>query len=132
MQTAQFCSIYIRGKGGETYSDPTKPLRELSKKGVLFKWGEKCQESFNSIKEALMGNQLMAAYDPKKATRVYVDRGPDGVAATLAQEDPSLQVGGERCFRPVNYTSRALTEKEKRYSKVEGESLGVVFGILSN
>ena len=61
-----------------------------------------------------------------------MDHGPDGVAATLAQEDHSVQVGGERCFRPVNYTSRALTEMEKRYTKVEGESLGVLFGILSN
>ena len=37
LQTAQFCSIYMRGKGGETYSDLTKPLRELTKKGVHFK-----------------------------------------------------------------------------------------------
>ena len=79
-----------------------------------------------------MGNKVMAAYIPKKATRVYVDHGPEGVGATLAQENPSIQVGGERCFRPANYTSRALTETEKRYSKVEWESLGVMFGILSN
>ena len=42
LQTAQFCSVYMRGEGGETYSDLTKPLRELTKKGVHFKWGEKC------------------------------------------------------------------------------------------
>ena len=42
LQTAQFCSIYMRGEGGETCSDLTKPLRELTKKGVHFKWGEKC------------------------------------------------------------------------------------------
>ena len=89
----------------------TKPLRELTKYGVHFKWGEKCQESFLKIKEA---------------------HGPERVVATLAQEDPTLRGEGEHCFRPVNYTRRPLTETEKRYSKVEGESLGIMFGILSN
>ena len=66
LQTAQFCSIYMKGEGGETYSDLTKPLRVLTRYGVHFKWDKQCQESLRKIKEALMGNKVMAAYDPRK------------------------------------------------------------------
>ena len=38
----------------------------------------------------------------------------------------------DTAWRPVFYTSRALTKTEQNYSKVEGESLGVLTGILTN
>ena len=60
-----------------------------------------------------------------------MDHGPFGVASTIALEH---QVPGstDTAWRPVFYTSRALTKTEHNYSKVEGESLGVLTGILTN
>ena len=62
---------------------------------------------------------------------VWVDDGPYGLGATLTQK---YQVDGmdHPSWRPVNYTSRAKTPAEKNYPKVDGESLGILFGILSN
>jgi hypothetical protein len=52
----------------------------------------------------------------------------------LSKLSTSLQVDGvdHKVWRPVNYTSRAKTEAEMAYGKVDGESLGVLSGILSN
>ena len=76
-------------------------------------------------------DKVMAYYDPKLPTRVYVDESPVGVASTLAQQHPSGD-GTGKVWRPVDYTSRAKTTAEKGYGKVDGESLGVRHGILEN
>ena len=46
-----------------------EPLRQLTRKGVIFKWGEKQQEAFKALKETLASAET--AYDDKDAkTRV--------------------------------------------------------------
>ena len=131
LQTVQFCQVFMRPGDGRTYSDVTKPLRCLTAKNVQFKWNKKCEESFQELKELLSSDKVMANYDPKKPTRLYVDEGPEGVAATVAQ---SHKVEGldQEVWRPVHHNSRAKTECEANYGKVDGESLGVLSGILSN
>ena len=131
LQTVQFCSGFMRPDTGETYSDITKPLRELTTHGKWFKWSEECEKSFKRLKELLCSDTVLMSYDPERSTRLYVDHGPDGVASTVTQR---YDVPGKREpeYRPVAYKSRSLKPAEKRYSKVEGESLGVLSGCMEN
>ena len=131
LQTVQFCSTYMRMGAGETYSDVTKPLRRLTQHGVRFKWDQECQDCFEKLKVTLCSDTVMVNYDTSRSTRLYVDHGPDGVAACVTQR---YDVPGKREpeWRPVTHTSRALKAAEKSYSKVEGESLGVLSGIMTN
>ena len=85
LQTVQFCSSYMRPGPGETYSDLTKPLRQLTQHGTWFKWTKDCEVSFNRLKELLCSDTVLVSYDPARFTRVYVDHGPEGVASTVAQ-----------------------------------------------
>jgi len=64
-----------------------------------------------------------------KAERLgyLVDRGPEGIAATLYQQEESTGF-----WKPVNYTSRTQMKTEQKYSQVEGESLAIQVGIISN
>ena len=59
-----------------------------------------------------------------------MDEGPEGVAATVAQ---CYKVEGmdHEVWHPVSQNSRSKTTSERNYGKVDGESLGVVNGILS-
>ena len=56
---------------------------------------------------------------------------PGGVGAAVGQ---GYKVGGvdHMVWRPVTYTSRAKTETERAYGKVDGESLAVLSRILAN
>ena len=67
----------------------------------------------------------MANFEVGKRTRLYIDHGPEGVASTMAK------LHG-RDWRPVYYTERLLMDRKKIYSKVEGESLGVLAGLRTN
>ena len=131
LQTVQFCAVFMKPGPGRTYADVTSPLRKLTAKQVRFKWDDLCQRSFEELKELLWSDTVMANYEVDRRTRVYVDHGPQGVAATLAQE---YKVPGQAqpVWRPVNHTSRSMTVAEKNYGKTEGESLAVVHGILTN
>ena len=112
----------------KTYADVTAPLRKLTNKSVRFAWSKECNQSFLELKCLLCSGAVLANYEVGRKTRIYVDHGPQGVAATVAQLH-KIPGSSEEAWRPVHYTSRALTKTEQGYSKVEGESLGVLSGI---
>ena len=134
LQTVQFCAPYMRMGEGETYSDVTGPLRKLTRHGTHFKWTEECSRSFKKLKSQLSSDTVLMNYDPSRKTRVYVDHGPDGLASTVAQGYSDVKDPRDRNmqWRPVYHTSRALTKAERAYGKMDGESLGVYSGIITN
>ena len=97
----------------------------------MFDWSEECERSFQDLKKLLTSEKVLVPYDVARKTRLYVDHGPDGLGATVAQAHEVDGVDHE-VWRPIHYNSRALTKAERNYGKVEGESLGILFGILSN
>ena len=100
----------------------TAPLREVTNKGVMWKWTNRHEQAFNKVKEEIAKDCTTAFYDPSKRTRVTVDASPVGLGAILSQFDIN---GNERI---VAYASRSLSKVEQRYSQTEKEALGVVFG----
>ncbi|CAB4026619.1 Transposon Tf2-9 poly [Paramuricea clavata] len=52
------------------------PLRELTNKGVVWKWTGRHQQGFNKVKEEIAKDCTTAFYDPSKRTRVTVDASP--------------------------------------------------------
>ena len=108
----------MRPGGSRTYADVTEPLRVLTNKNIWFKWTKECQKSFEELKSLLCSSTVLANYELHRKTRLYVDHGPFGVASTIAQEH---QVPGSTdiAWRPVFYTSRALTITEQNYTKVK-------------
>ena len=120
----------MRPGGVWTYSDVTKPLRNLTVMNVKFKWTKEC-ESFQELKKLLVSEKVLVNYNSKTKTRLYLDEGPEGLVATVAQH---YKVEGmdHEVWCPVSHNSRSKTNSERNYGKVDGENLGVVNGILSN
>ena len=65
----------------------------------------------------------MAYFDPNKETELVTDASPSGLSAILMQNTP----GEDR--RVVAYSSRALTDVERRYSQTEREALAIVWAV---
>ncbi|PFX16742.1 Retrovirus-related Pol polyprotein from transposon 17.6 [Stylophora pistillata] len=98
----------------------TEPLRQLTRKGVTFKWGEKEQEAFKALKETLTSVEKLANYEKDAKTRVIADASPVGLGVVLVKE----QKGN---WRLIYYESRSLTTVEERYSQTEREALALVW-----
>ena len=70
------------------------------------------------IKKELVKEQILAYYDPDKETVLQTDDRIKGLGTCLLQNG-----------KPVNFTSKALTETQKGYIAIELESLAVVWAM---
>ena len=105
LQTIQFNAPYIvpERHGMGTFADLTAPLRELTKNNVRFNWTPECEASMKRIKELLTSEVVIAPFDPKRDTKLYVDRSPFGIAACLTQR------ADNGSYQMVNHTSVSYT-----------------------
>ena len=62
------------------YADIVAPLRDLTHKGVEFKWHEVHQKALHQLKCNLTSDEVMAYFDP-----LFVDASPVGLGAMLTQ-----------------------------------------------
>ena len=104
------------------YSTITHPLRELTKKNSEFKWTAECEQSFSHLVSVLTKETIISYFDENKETILFCDASPVGVSSILAQRKPESKE-----YDIVSYSSRALTDTEKRYSQIERECLGIVY-----
>lgn len=99
----------------------SEPLKQLTKKSTVFKFGDEERRSFNKLKEAITKCGTLAYYDPNVKTQVVTDASSVGLGAVLVQKLAGVWVA-------ICYASCSLTDCEKRYAKTVKEALGVVRG----
>ena len=96
----------------------TAPLRALLKKDSEFSWSPSHEKAFDAIKTEISAVTALRYYDPKKALVLQVDASGTGLGAALMQEGV-----------PIAFASKSLTDAESRYSNIEREMLGVLYGL---
>ena len=67
----------------EGFSKIAYPIMSLQKKGIKFNWSEKCQDSFNKLKELLTTAPILKVEDPDKDFTVCVDASKEGLGGVL-------------------------------------------------
>ena len=67
------------------FADIARPLTALTKKDVEFVWTEKCQTSFEILKEALMKEPILVYPDPELPYILFTDASKYAWAAVLTQ-----------------------------------------------
>lgn len=87
----------------------TYELRILMKKDTDFKWGDKQQAAFDTLKDVLTSDAVLGYFDANDRTRIFVDASPVAVGAVLLQQN-------SRGWRVIAYASKSLSDVEKRYS----------------
>ncbi|RWR98768.1 Retrotransposable element Tf2 protein type 1-like protein, partial [Dinothrombium tinctorium] len=92
------------------------PLYNLLKKGIPFKWCEKCENAFNLVKDYLTSAPILALYNPNAHCYVYTDASKVGIGAVLKQK-------GEDKLHPIAYFSKKLLSYQQNYSITEIECL---------
>ncbi len=98
-------------------SSKTEILRELLRENNAFTWTPDHQKAFEDLKSSIHDQLALRHFDPKQPCTIEVDASLSGLGAALVQQG-----------RPVAFTSKALTDAERRYANIEREMLAVVHG----
>lgn len=105
-------------------SNLAKPLYNLLRKNVKFKWTKDCNIAFNKIKELIVSAPILTHFNPDYDVILSTDASDYGLGAVLAHKFPD---GSEK---PIAFASRTLSNAEKNYSQLDKEALAIIFGAL--
>ncbi|XP_018368249.1 PREDICTED: uncharacterized protein K02A2.6-like [Trachymyrmex cornetzi] len=93
----------------KNFSLIARPLYELLKKDVPFRFGQTEKMAFETLKTRLVESPILAVYNPRAYTELHCDASSHGFGAVL------LQRQGNDAMHPVFYFSRRITEVEAKY-----------------
>ncbi|XP_015775681.1 PREDICTED: uncharacterized protein LOC107353811 [Acropora digitifera] len=99
----------------------TRPIQDLTRKGVPFVWGAEQQKAFQELKRLITQAETLAYYQVGCRTRIVANALPVGLGVVV-----TLQQGG--VWRVISYASRSLNDVERRYNQTEkagGSSLSL-------
>ena len=85
------------------FSDLVRSLTNLTRHDVEFKWSEKCEKSFNHLRELLMHHPILRYPDPSKGYTLFTDTSGIGWAGVLTQEFQDDK--GKSKQHPICYVS---------------------------
>jgi hypothetical protein len=83
----------------------------LQNKGTKFNWSQKCQDSFNNLKELLTSTPILKVVDPNKYFIVCVDASKEGLDGVLTKK-----------WHVIFYESQKLKEHERNYVQMDGQT----------
>uniref|UniRef100_A0A1Y1KC72 Reverse transcriptase domain-containing protein n=1 Tax=Photinus pyralis TaxID=7054 RepID=A0A1Y1KC72_PHOPY len=112
--------INFAGKYIPNKSQILEPLTSLLKGNTEMQWGQSQNDAFENIKELLSKAPHLAFFDANKTIIVSSDASSFGLGCCLMQTD-----GENREI--VAFSSRLLSEAEKRYAQIEKEALGITW-----
>ena len=104
------------------FSQLAKPLTDLTKDKVKWRWEDKERNSFLALKAAMASAPILRLPDFERQFVVTTDASDVAVGAILEQDFGSG-------LQPIAFASRKLNPTEVRYSAYERELLGIVWAI---
>lgn len=105
----------------KNYADIVDPLNNLTRKNVKFTWCDKCDRSFQTLINYLSEKPILAFPNFDAPFYLSTDASQVGIGAVLSQKDEHQRE------HPVYFTSRSLTDAERRYSTIERELLAIIY-----
>ena len=94
------------------------PMTRLLQKNVRFEWSEKCQASFEKLKEFLTEATVLTQSTYNKEYVIFSDASLNGLGCILMQDD-----------KVEAYASRQLKSHEKNYPTHDLELAAIVFAL---
>jgi len=116
--TFGFWRSYIKN-----YAYIVYPLTLLTRKGVVWRWGEPERASLVALKRAVKESPVLLAPDCNKPFILVTDASDYAIGASLEQCDE------EDKRRPVTYFSHQLNQAEQNYPVHERELLAIVIAL---
>ncbi|GFW08257.1 retrovirus-related Pol polyprotein from transposon 17.6 [Trichonephila clavipes] len=102
------------------YARIARPLSDLLRDNVKFKFGPTEIASFQELKNILSENPVLHVFQQGYPLELHTDASSLGFGAVL------LQKSDDGLFHPIHYFSRKTTVQQKKYSSYELEVLAII------
>lgn len=99
------------------------PLYRILRGNEVWRWTEAEQSAFVKCKDLLTSDRVLAHYDPSLPLTLACDASVYGIGAVIQH----TMSNGEEI--PIAYASRTLSPAEKKYSQIDKEALGLIYGV---
>jgi len=106
-----------------SFSEIAKPLYDLLRKNVPFKFEAKELQVFERLKKKITEAPVLAIYNPSNETELHCDASIAGFGAVL------MQRGEDKQFHPIFFFSKRTTDAESRYHSFELEMLAIIYAL---
>lgn len=103
------------------FAELAYPLNKLCRKNASFIWDEKCQSSFEKLKEKILSPPVLQYpnFSEQNEFTVQTDASNYAIGAILSNKNG----------RPVSFASRTLNKSEVNYPTIDKELLAIVWAI---
>ena len=98
--------------------DVMKPIRRLTRKDTPWNWSSEQDQVFAHVQRLVTETPFLCYYNPSQDLTIQCDASQSGLGAAILQNG-----------KPIEYTSRALTDTETPYAQIEKEMLVIVFAL---
>lgn len=99
-----------------------KPLNNLTRKNVVFRWGDNCQRAFDELKRCLLNPPILAYPDFSQQFILTVDASAMGCGAVLSQNINDSDL-------PIAYASKSFNHAESKKAPIEQELIAIHWAI---
>lgn len=113
-----FANFYRRFIEG--FSKLCRPIQELVRKDVAFKWTPEADLAFVALKKMFVSGPVLAAFDHTRETIMETDSSGYAIGGTL------FQIGNDKIKRPVAYYSKKNNPAECNYEIYDKEMLAII------
>ncbi|XP_022159003.1 uncharacterized protein LOC111025448 [Momordica charantia] len=100
-------------------TDKCLPFFKVLRKKGSFEWTTECEQALEQLKNYLYSTPLLAKPLPGDKLHLYLAVSDSAVSSALIKQEGV-------CQSPIYYTSKAMTEAETRYPKMEKLALALV------
>src|SRR5258708_12493163 len=101
------------------YSKVARPLLDLTKKNLVWYWGEAQFKAFETLKTLMCRKPVLIQPDFKQRFYLQTDASAYGIAALLSQTQPEADTPSDHKvnpkLHPVAYYSATFTPTERNY-----------------
>ena len=109
------------------FSDLARSLTNLTRHEVEFVWSEKCEKSFNHLRELLMQHPILRYPDPNKAYTLFTDASGIGWAGVLTQSFEDEK--GKSKQHPVCYVSGQFRGSQQNWAALTKEAYAIYMSV---
>ena len=112
------------------FADIARPLTTLTKKDIEFQWTDKCQTSFELLKETLMKEPILTYPNPKFPYILYTDASKYAWACVLTQTLCKSMDGKEISVNhPITYVSGLFKGSQINWATLTKEAYAIYMSI---